>query len=172
MARHRRMVAPINSIKHLIHLNGATILTGTVLRQIIIDSVVAPAAAAATNVTQGSIIKAVYVEMWIGANGVSGTSSIFNMNIEKQSGDMSAQTFAESSNLSSYDNKKNILYITQGILGTFKDGNQIVPAIRQWFAIPKGKQRFGLGDSLVLNISALASTDLVACGMFVYKEYR
>ena len=73
--------------------------------------------------------------------------------------------------LNDYPNKKNILKTSQGVIG---DANtNTTPVFREWIAIPKGKQRMGLGDRLMLNVSCLAeaANDLEICGMFIYKEY-
>lgn len=80
---------------------------------------------------------------------------------------MPAMTFTNSATLDSYSNKKNVLYTTQGLTPD-ANGNPI-PFVRQWFKIPKGKQRFGLTDSLVLNISANVE-DVTHCGLMIYKE--
>jgi len=61
------------------------------------------------------------------------------------------------------------LYTTQGL--TSEQNANAVPIIRQWFKIPKGKQRFGLGDQMVLNISA-AQEGVENCGMFIFKEQK
>ncbi len=80
---------------------------------------------------------------------------------------MAAMTFTNSATLDSYTNKKNLLYITQGV-SPDANGNP-VPVLRQWFKIPKGKQRFGLADALILNLSANVE-DMTHCGVFIYKE--
>ncbi len=73
--------------------------------------------------------------------------------------------------LHDYDNKKNILFTAQGLL-TPNDGGQ-VPVLRSWYKIPKGKQRFGLADELVLSIRNNNATaiDINLCGVIIYKEY-
>ncbi len=77
-------------------------------------------------------------------------------------------TQAEHVAMNSYANKKNILYHTQGISNDGVANAQAV--VRQWFKIPKGKQRFGLGDSLKLSISTQAEA-INFCGFATYKEY-
>jgi len=77
-------------------------------------------------------------------------------------------TFADMSALNLYTNKKNVLYHTQG-LSNDQDADAI-PFVRQWFKIPKGKQRFGLADRLYLVVSAIA-IDQTICGHMVFKEY-
>ncbi len=169
MARHR-MLAPINTNKHFISQTIATITSGSISNKVVIDAVVAPAASNTTDVTEGAVIKAVYIEFWLASKGAGGEPAMFNLTVERLNADATAMTFTNSVNLQSYANKKNILYTTQGIIGSFNAG-PTTPIIRNWIAIPKGKQRFGFQDKLMLNISATAQA-IYNCGIFIYKEYR
>jgi len=63
-----------------------------------------------------------------------------------------------------------VLYTTQGILGP-SDAQGAVPIIRTWVPIPKGKQRFSLGDRFVITLLALNNAYRF-CGMFIFKEYK
>ncbi len=166
----RRMLAPINSIKHYVPQSLSTVASGAVTGRSVINTVVAPATASADTVKEGSVVKAVYIELWLLGGEVSGTNTSFLVALEKRPSGAPAMTFANTQNLGAYINKKNILYTTQGVLGSDQGGQGAVPVLRAWFKIPKGKQRFGLGDRVVLNVSALAN-ELVLCGQFIYKEY-
>ncbi len=167
--RHRRMLAPINTVKHYIANTSGNTATGGVRAMKIAEAVVAPATSAVTDVKEGSIIKAVYIELWISSNEASGSESFFNITIEKKRSTETDMTSTQSQNLQAYPNKKNILYTTQGIVNSNTVSGS-VPIIRQWFAIPKGKQRFGLGDQIMVNISAIAGA-LQNCGIGIFKEY-
>ncbi len=164
------MVPPINTNKHMVHLTAATVTNGTILNTTVVDSVAAPSAANA--VQEGAVIKAVFIELWINGSGATNTHSVFSVTVEKIPAAAPSMTFAQSANLGAYPNKKNILYTTQGILAAGIDGAQSIPVIRQWIAIPKGKQRFGLADQLMLNTSAPGSIDLIICGIQIYKEFK
>ncbi len=170
MARFRRMLSPINSIKHFVHLARTVIASATILNVVIVHGAVAPGVSTTSEVTEGSVVKAVYVEMWLHSNVTTGgTTSAFNVTVEKRPANAAAMTNVNASNLQSYANKKNILYTTQGVLGP--DAAQAVPILRQWIAIPKGKQRIGFEDDIVININSITGA-LSACGIFIYKEYR
>ncbi len=132
----------------------------------IATGVVSTLANLANEVAEGSAIKAVYVELWL----IGGTADqFFTITLEKVPGAGNVQTFTESTNLFAYVNKKNILYTTQGLAPN--DGvGQPVPVIRQWFKIPKGKQRWGLNDNLNLNIASRGDGTITVCGFFTYKE--
>ena len=111
----------------------------------------------------GTIVKAIYVEVWGQASSAQpGTVTIL---VERLPGGASNPTATDVATLHTYANKKNILYMTQGITG---DSNtNPTPWIRQWILIPKGKQRFGLDDRMQLTIRAI-STDFEWCGMNLY----
>jgi len=136
-----------------------------------VDSVVAPAAANAFDVTQGSIVKATWIELWLLLDVATGNRATFSITVEKLPSGVTPMTFAQSLNLGAYENKKNILYTTQGLIGsTFDQGS--MPVLKQYYLIPKGKQRMGLGDRIVVNIANTSAASMRFCGMSTFKEYR
>ncbi len=158
------MRAIIHSRKHYVQVSLATVLSGAVL-----DTIIAfpkEVADDANEVEVGATIKAVYVEMWVRA-GDTAPGSV-TLDLYKTSSGAVGMSAVEAAALHDYANKKNILYHTQG-LSNDQDADAI-PFIRQWFKIPKGKQRMGLGDTLRLNIFAQA-IDAIVCGFITYKEY-
>ncbi len=156
----------IHSTKHIVQAPISQIATGVVENLLVLTSVVSTTANLATEVAEGSLVKAVFVEMWLQNQSNLGHSIII---LEKVSQDQAGATFAEMGALFSYNNKKNILFTHEGLTSNDGVGNPL-PVIRQWFKIPKGKQRFGLGDRLVLSISNPSSNNLDRCGMFIFKE--
>ncbi len=170
MFHRRRLQAPINSVKHYVHTTGQTVATATLASFDLVRAVVAPATANAFNVEEGSIVKAVYIELWIAGFGATTEVSTFTLIVEKEPGNGTAMVIGQALNLGAYPNKKNILYTTQGTLGAVVDGAQAVPIIRNFVLIPKGKQRMGLDDSIRIHIAAV--NPLRICGIATYKEYR
>ncbi len=162
------MVRPtINSEKHFVPRPLLTVPENTVQNIKICEAVEDPSTGAECRI--GAVVKAVHVELWyIG----SSAQPIFQVStLEKISSGADDVLSAEMSDLNKYRNKKNILNTSQGLVG---DSNtNPIPVFRDWYKIPKGKQRFGLGDKLVLNVAARgeANNDLEVCGMFIYKEY-
>ncbi len=144
------------------------VATGVLNARTFVHAVVAPATGNAEDVKEGSLVKAIFVEMWILSGGNTGTSSQFTLAIEKRPGNTPAMTAAQLVNLGAYNNKKNVLYMTQGVISG-KDTNSIV-VIRNWLKIPKGKQRFGLDDRIVVNFTPTGSTTQI-CGFVTFKEY-
>ncbi len=162
------MVAPINSRKHYAHNSSAAIASGAIRAIVVTDAVATPAAA--NEIEQGSVVKAVHLENWLTGTEASPNTSQFTLIVEKVPSAQASATVAQMANLGTYPNKKNILYSTQGILGSSVDGQSTVPVIRNWLLIPKGKQRQGLGDRIVMTILAVGA--LRSCGLSTYKEYR
>ncbi len=163
----RRMLAPIVSIKHYINRSNVQILSGAERTDQIAVGVVAPAVATTADVKQGSVIKSVYLEFWLGGDETAAESQ-FNFTIEKKRVEETDITNAQMNNLMSYPNKKNILYTTQGIVPAMLTGGMTIPVYRDWLKIPKGKQRFGLSDELVVNVSSVGA--IRYCGFATYKE--
>ncbi len=168
--RHRRMLAPLNTIKHYVHLGNSFVSANAILVTDVANAKVAPATGASSEVKEGSLVKAIYVELWIFNAGATTTTTQFVITLEKIPSGATAMTFAQSGNLGAYPNKKNILYSTEGVLPANIDGSGAVPVIRQYFLIPKGKQRMGLADRIVLNI-ATTGQNLRRCGIFTFKEW-
>ncbi len=156
----------IQSNKHYVQKSLTTVLAGAIETVFLAIAKDTPTGGDSTHVKTGSIIKAVFVEMWCRTNDTSPGTVL--VTLQKLPGSGVAMSFAEAVALHAYDNKKNILYHTQGL--TNDQDADAIPFVRQWFKIPKGKQRFGLDDQLILSISAQA-LDQNICGFATYKEY-
>ncbi len=169
MFHKRKTLATINSRKHFVPRVVTLVASGAISNVPIVTSVVAASVDLVNEVIEGSVVKAVWVELWAISNAAANVVS-FTITLEKVPAGATSMTAAQSVGLGTYPNKKNILYTTQGILSSNTPGAQAVPIIRQWFAIPKGKQRMGLGDEIMLNILAVSEA-MNTCGMFIYKEY-
>ncbi len=165
------MRAPIHSIKHYVQQTNTAIASGAGTSVIIVAAVANTALPVNTkDVIEGAIVKAVYLEFWLKGTGAADADTQFNFVIFKNPGGTNDMSVADSTNLMAYDNKKNIFFASQGVIGGV-GGGQSVPVIRQWIKIPKGKQRFGLKDELTVFIGTTGEA-MQACGLVVYKEYR
>ncbi len=167
----RRMLAPINSLKHFVARTNSTITAGTVSNIKIAEAVVAPAVATTTDVKIGSILKALIMEMWLLVAGTTTQSTQVTVIIEKVPNSGTPATFAQMLNLQAYANKHNIFYTFQGNLASFVDGQPSFPAFKSTLLIPKGKQRMARGDAWYMNVAPVAY-NTHSCGMFIYKEYQ
>ncbi len=165
----RRMLAPIVTNKHYTYRSNAAVASGAALLGTIVQAIVAPGVANDFSVTEGSVVKAVHVEYWLKSSASAGEDTQFNFYIYKDPGGKNAMVFADGTNAGAYDNKKNILFSSQGVIGDLT--TQSIPVIREWIKIPKGKQRFGLGDKLSFMVSFTGFAGQI-CGMATYKEYK
>ncbi len=125
-----------------------------------------PTATAPNEVAVGTVIKAVYVEIWLLATSQQ-PCTVTIMVMKNTSGvNIDATQFQD---LNGYNNKNEILEIHQGLIG---DANtNPVPFFRGWIKIPKGKQRFALGDAMQLCIKAITE-DVQWCGIHIFKAYN
>ncbi len=166
----RRMLAPIVTRKHIIPKGVEAIAVAGISNMIIANAVDTPVNTTATEVNIGSVIKAVYIEMWIRGDDESAAPANVFVSFEKLIGSSGSMIFADATGINTYDNKSNTFYVTQGLTSA-GTANSAIPFMRGWFKIPKGFQRMAIGDRLHLNIVAL-NHDLEACGIFVFKEYQ
>ncbi len=119
-----------------------------------------------TDVAVGSIIKAVYIELWLTSSSTAQGNAI--VSFEKLPNYGVAMSFGNSTVLQDYGNKPNIYHIAMGLT---PESKQVpVALMRGWYKIPKGKQRFTLGDILYLNVSA-PITGASVCGVVIFKAY-
>ncbi len=165
MARH--MMSNINTEKH-IHQNPSFVVAASSLTGVnVVDSVAVANKDAPNEVAEGNSVKAVYCEYWTVANQSANDFGI--MVIEKLPGGGTPMTFTQANNLNTYPNKKNILLTFEGLLPP--NTQNPIPFVKGWIKIPKGKQRFGLGDRLRINFASSAG-GLEICGFVVFKEYK
>jgi len=145
----------------------STVANGAVANELLVNAIEG-AASTPDHVEQGSIVKAVYVEFWL----IQASTSVgsFVAGIYKQPGTGALLTAAQAAALHDWDNKKNVLYTTQGLSPA--NTTHLMNAYKGWIKIPKGKQRFGLGDKLRFFLRNLNATDDINfCGFATYKEY-
>ncbi len=118
----------------------------------------------------GALVKAVYIEYWLG-NASATVVGSYTTCLQKNPGGNSPLSAANMAALHDWDNKKNILFTSQALVPP-TDGGQ-VQVMKGWYKIPKGKQRFGLGDqlNLVTRNNNSTAVDVNGCGFALFKEY-
>ncbi len=157
----------INSRKHYVQTSRSTVGPVTALGGAMIDAVVAPASGV-TEVREGALVRAIYVERWQIAEGIDGSEMFI---VGKYPQGALPPTFAQSQALGTFEGKKNIFFVHQGLSGNDAVGNPI-PVHKGWIKIPKSKQRFGLGDRLIVtSVNMHATDDSFICGFVTYKEF-
>ncbi len=156
----------IQSQKHYVQFSLSTVATVAISAEDIVIVTTVPTGAV-DNVKAGSIIKAVYVELWVLDQGNDGSAVVI---LSKNEASSFGPTFAQMNALGTYDEKKNIFFTHQGL--TPNDGITSPRLVmRGWYKIPRSKQRFGLGDALRLTIANNSAQGLNYCGFATYKEY-
>ncbi len=157
----------INSEKRIVQESLSSVNALSTAGTNFVDAVQDPTASDPREIAIGSVVKAVYVEIWVLAT--SQQPATFNVIICKKATGTISPNFTQHQNLNGWDGKKNILEMHQGLVG---DANSNpVPFFRGWIKIPKGKQRFGLGDKMLFSIAAITE-DVQWCGHFIYKVYN
>ncbi len=159
----------IHSKKHIVQMSQFTIAQSAIDTQVLVIS--QEAVSTTPNAIEvGSAVKAVYVELWLG-NASSTVVGSYTTILLKNPGGNAGASATNLAALHDYDNKKNILFTSQALVPP-TDGGQVM-VMKQWFKIPKGKQRMGLGDriELVTRNNNSISVDVNGCGISLFKEY-
>ncbi len=157
----------IHSTKHIVQLSLTAIAGGAAQSFNIANAVAVSDKNTVAEVEEGAAIKAVFIELW-GKGGIASNLASAQMIFCKLPSGVGTATTVEMAALGDWDNKKNIFYTTQGLFSDEAQNPRII--MKQWFKIPKGKQRMGLGD--VLEVRAFApAVDFDWCGFATYKEY-
>ncbi len=160
------MRAPITSRKHYVQHTITTVASATVDTNSEIFAVPLQDADAPNEVPEGSVIKAIFLEYWLIGTFNEGS---FVLMVEKSQSNLGQPTFTEMTTLDAYENKKNVLFVSQGLIS--EDGANPTPVLRQWIKIPKGKQRFGVRDAIRVSIAAIGTDAVMYCGFATYKAY-
>ncbi len=155
----------IHSVKHIVQFPLDQIATGTSQTIVLCTGTESTVANLANEVPEGSEIRAIFVELWLQNSANDGEQIVTLEKVPNQVG----PSFAQMAALFTYPNKKNILFTHQGLSSNDGVGNP-QRILHDWIKIPKGKQRFGLGDQIMLNIANVSSNNLNRCGMSIYKE--
>lgn len=160
--------SPIQSRKHYRQITFSTVATVSRNNEKLAEAVASVDANTPQEVQEGSIIKAIYVELWTISSAADGSQVLA---LYKAEGGATAPTYANMVALDSWAGKKNILHVHQGL--SANDGiSGPMLAFKGWIKIPKGKQRFGLGDIFYLTLANPSGNDLDYCGFATYKEYQ
>ncbi len=158
----------INSRKHIIQFSPIVVAAGGINPITLAEAVQDLGVGTTANkVAVGSVIKAIWVELWALSDTATAVGST-NITIEKLPSGLADMSFGNSQAIFVYPNKNNIFYMTQGLVGE-ENGGTPIPFLRQWIKIPKGKQRMSLGDKLKLNVAGI--TGISFCTINIYKEY-
>jgi len=161
------MVRPsVHSTKHYVQQSIGTRDTTAVETVVVSNAVTVANKTAVNEVEEGSSIKAIYLEMWLRSAATAASS--FTFCFCKRPSNVNAPSQAEMAALGTWDNKKNIMYATQGLLNDVD--STAMNIFKGWIKVPKGKQRMGLNDVWSWHLNAIGQS-INFCGMQIYKEY-
>ncbi len=161
------MRAPIHSVKHYVQMSFRTVGTGTVDTTVLINGSLIQDVNSVSEVQEGATVKAIYIELWLLADSANGTQIT---TLTKFPSGQTPFSTTEMAALGIANNKKNILFTSMGLASN--DGvSGPIPIMRGWYKLPRGKQRFGLGDTLELQVFAQGAAGVDLCGFATYKEY-
>jgi len=157
----------IHAVKHYVQTSLSTISAGAKLDIVLVSAELIQNVNAVNEVQEGSTVKAVYIELWV----LGSTSSSSQITcLSKFVAGVAPFSVAQLAALGTTANKKNILFVSQGLASNDGIANPI-NIMRGWYKIPKSKQRFGLGDTLELQVFAQGGAALEICSFATYKEY-
>jgi len=162
------MVKPIiNSEKRIRQVSLTNVSPLGVGREFIAEVKRDPNLSDPTEIAVGTVIKAVYIELWLLATSQQPNTSV--VAFLKATNGSDGPIPSEMLNLNAYGGKKNIFEMHQGLTGDANTNSS--PFFRGWVKVPKGKQRFGLGDNLQIAITPITE-DIQYCGVFIFKAYN
>ncbi len=157
----------IHTRKHYTQFSLFAVASGAITNLVIALSLASPVTTVASNIVEGAKITAVYIEMWLSSDDAASGTVITTVEKVPGLGASPVMSTADAADLTIYDNKKNILHTQMGLLPS--NVQYPMAVVKGWIKIPKGKQRFGLDDRLMLNIFA-QSNGIAGCGFAIFKE--
>ncbi len=161
------MVRPmVHSVKHYVQTSIGTVAAAAIVDTTLVQGVEGTTANAVFEVAEGSTVKAIYVELWLRSAATAASS--FTFIICKRPSNTNVPTVAEIASLGTWDNKKNVLYTSQGLVNDVD--STALSVFKGWVKIPRGKQRMGLGDIISWHLEAVGQS-INFCGFCTYKEY-
>ncbi len=163
------MRPPIVSRKHIVQHTQFTVASAAVASFTDVVGAAVQDVNTASEIIEGSIVKAIYVELWLISDTLTNPAATYVLIFEKGQSESADPSFADMTTLDAYQNKKNVLFVSQGLLA--EEGGNPTPVHRGWIKIPKGKQRFGLKDTFKIHIAAIGTEGIDGCGFSIYKSY-
>ncbi len=167
MRKKQRLGPIINSIKNHVSVSGA--ISGTLVEHNIAKAVNTPLSTSATEVSNGCIIKAIWVSLDVCGLAGAGVANSFSAFIMKNPGDNLTEPLPFS--VGGSNEKKFIFKMWQAMIMRIQDGPNPYHW-EGWIKIPKRYQRMGTDDILTLTIACTAAVTGLMSAMFIYKWYR
>ncbi len=169
MGRYRRSLNVVHRIKHITDTN-ATVSAATTLPTVLILGRDAPVLAATREVESGAKVHGIFLNVQIQGNQItSGAIPNIYMAVYKSKGGNIPDINPASTGANA--DKSNIIHQEMGMFQSDSvDGNPKT-LFKGVIVIPKGLQRFGIDDELVITVRSTA-VNFKVCIQCIYKEFR
>ncbi len=164
MARFRKDLRPINSVKNIVDGTFLTVAAG-VTTVMTLGTGVNAYAGGTVDIPIGAKVSSIYLFVQIQQQAVNSNVDWF---MWKAPGNLAA-TMPTPGATGGHINRKYILHEEKGIPGPVNNGSPPL-TFRGVIKIPKGRQRFGEADSMRINMRGAAAYD--ACVKCIYKFYQ
>ncbi len=159
----------IHSKKHIQQIAQQNVSQGAVVLSTILEAQEGPSTTP-SQVIEGATVKSCYVEYWVQNDSTSAIGS-FTVILYKNPGNGQTANATDLAALHDWENKKNIFFTSQALAPS--SDSMMIPVMRGWYKIPKGKQRMGLKDKIQIAIrnNNASAVDIEFCGLAIFKEY-
>lgn len=163
--RYRRALRlrPVNSVKNIVDSVNIGVAAGTTTT-VVIANAVNDYAGATADVPIGSKVSSVYLFFQIQPQAAQGQVDAYIAKFPSGISPLPAPGATGGSPL-----RKFVLHEEKGIPGTFNNGSPPL-TFRGVVKIPRGRQRFGEDDDLVIKVSCSTAYDF--CMKAIYKFYQ
>ncbi len=158
---------PIDSMKNYQVLNIG--ISGTQTNNLLIKAIDNPLTTAATDISRGAIVKAIWISIDACGLGGTGVLNMADAYLIKNPGANLTPPLPISYGTS--NEKKHIFKTWSGMIMRNQDGNAPIHW-EGWIRIPKNMQRFGTDDILQLVIQSTAGLTGHAGIRWLFKWYR
>ncbi len=167
MARFRSSLHPINTLKHIVDRQGGLVAT-TQVEEILVSAVDNPTFV--TNpqeISNTSNVTHVFLNVQVAATGTAALANVYMFVAKNPAGDL---VFPDANAVGKSDLRKHVLH--QEMIMTEKNTTAIPRTLfKGVIKIPRGKQRFGLGDKLIVALLA-PGVNFDYCVQCIYKEIK
>lgn len=167
-SRRSLSLRPIHSIKNIV--NDLLIVgANTTNLQTVANAVNSATLGNQREVTRGSTINQVYIEMWLYGNAVAGVNSRIAWGLFKNDAGVMVPPNPSSAGTAAL--KKQYFAMGTGLVGSQANG-QPGYLIRGWFKIPKGYRKMRSDDIISMVVRNDTANDVNLCSVFIYKWYE
>lgn len=160
---------PINSIKHVVDQQGGIVL-GTRQVEILAVAVENPVTTSTTNVTNGSRVGSLYLNVQVVATTSAALPNVYFIVYKNPGGNVLAAQIPEANEVGTSDFRKQVFHQEMRMMS---DDNDSIPItmFNGVLKLPQRFQRMGINDQIVIQFIA-PGVDIEYCIQCIYKEFR